>query len=99
MTKTRLNLSEESVFELISLLRHDLDKWAEFYTDHGPFDCDIKDICQESTNQLKTHLSWKMLNQLKTSTFFNTQKTAKEYQVEQLKRDIEKALNPWNIEV
>ena len=64
MTKTRLNLSEESVFELISLLRHDLDKWAEFYTDHGPFDCDIKDICQESTKQLKTHLSWKILNQL-----------------------------------
>ena len=97
MTKTRLNLSEESVFELISLLRHDLDKWAEFYTDHGPFNCDIKDICQESTKQLKTHLSWKILNQLNASTFFNTQKTTDEYHAKLLKRAIEKDLNPWNI--
>ena len=103
MTKTRLNLSEESLFELISLLRHDLDSWAEFYTE-GNFCPSLNDpgvteenICQVLTDELKMHLSWKILNQVRTSTFFNTQKTAKEYEVERLKRDIEKALNPWNV--
>jgi len=98
MTKTRFNLSEESTLELISILRHDLDEWADFYTDHGPFDCDEEDICQESTNQLKTHISWKILNQINASSFFKTQKTAKEWQVKRIKKDIEKALNPWNID-
>ena len=103
MTNATFNLSEESTFELISLLRHNLDDWAEFYTE-GNFcpsldDSDVteENICQVLTDELKTHLPWKILNQLRKSTFFNTQKTAKEYEIERLKRDIEKALNPWNI--
>jgi len=98
MTKTRLNLSEESLLELICLLRHNLDDWADFYTDHGPFDCDVENICQESTKQLKTHIAWKILNQVNNSSFFKTQKTAKEWEVKRIKKDIEKALNPWNID-
>ena len=96
MTKTRLNLSEKSTLELISLLRHDLDEWANFYTDNG-LGCDTEDDPIEfCTNQIKNHLSWKILNQLKNSNFFETQKTAKEWEVKRIKKDINKALNPLN---
>ena len=96
MTKTRLNLSEKSTLELISLLRHDLDEWANFYTDNG-LGCDTEDDPIEFyTNQIKNHLAWKILNQLKNSDFFETQKTAKEWEVKRIKTDINKALNPWN---
>ena len=96
MTKTRLNLSEKSTLELICLLRHDLDEWANFYTDNG-LGCNTEDDPVEfCTNQIKNHLSWKILNQLKNSNFFETQKTAKEWEVKSIKKDINKALNPWN---
>ena len=96
MTKTRFNLSEKSTLELICLLRHDLDEWANFYTDNG-LGCDTEDDPIEfCTNQIKNHLSWKILNQLKNSNFFETQKTAKDWEVKQIKKDINKALNPWN---
>ena len=64
--KNKINLSDDSLLELISILSHDLDAWAEFYTDTCPFDCNEENICEVSTNELK--------------------------------RDIEKALNPWNID-
>ena len=96
--KNKLSLSDDSLFELISILSHDLDAWSEFYTDHGPFDCDADNICEELTNELKKHISWKILNQINKSNFFNNQKIAKDWQVKRIKKDIEKALNPWNIE-
>tara|TARA_R100000900_G_C3328495_1_gene162853 strand:- start:197 stop:496 length:300 start_codon:yes stop_codon:yes gene_type:complete len=96
MTKTRLNLSEESTLQLIGLLRHDLEEWANFYTDNG-LGCDTEDDPIEwCTNQIKHTLSWKILNQLKNSNFFETQKIAKEWQVKRIKKDINNALNPWN---
>ena len=96
MTKTRLNLSEESTLQLIGLLRHDLEEWANFYTDNG-LGCDTEeDPIEWCTNQIKHTLSWKILNQLKNSNFFETQKTAKEWQVKRIKKDINNALNPWN---
>ena len=96
MTTTRLNLSEDSTFQLIGLLRHDLEEWANFYTDNG-LGCDTEeDPAEWCTNQIKHTLSWKILNQLKNSNFFETQKTAEEWQVKRIKKDINNALNPWN---
>jgi len=98
MTQNKLNLSDESLFELMSILRHDLEKWSEFYTDTCPFDCDANNICEVSTNELKKHISWKILNEINKSNFFNTQKIAKDWQVKRIRKEIEKALNPWNID-
>jgi len=95
--KNTLNLSDDSLLEIISILSHDLDAWAEFYTDTCPFDCDADNICEVSTNELKKHISWKILNKINNSNFFNTQKIAQDWQVKRIKKDIEKALNPWNI--
>lgn len=95
--KNKLNLSDDSLFELMSILRHDLEEWADFYTDHGSFDCDVENTCKEATNDLKEHIAWKILNQINNSNFLNTQKIAKDWQVKRIKKDIAKALNPWNI--
>ncbi len=96
--KNKINLSDDSLFEIISILRHDLDAWADFYTDNCPFDCEVDNISQVSTNELKKHISWKILNQINKSNFFNTQKIAKDWQIKRIRKDIDKALNPWNIE-
>ncbi len=95
--KNKLNLSDHSLLELVSILRHDLEEWSEFYTDTCPFDCNADNICQVSTNELKKHISWKILNQINNSNFLNNQKIAKAWQVKRIKKDIAKALNPWNI--
>ena len=44
--KNKINLSDHSLLELVSILRHDLDEWSKFYTDTCPFDCEVDDICQ-----------------------------------------------------
>ena len=95
--KNKINLSDHSLLDLVSILRHDLDEWSKFYTDTCPFDCEVDDICQVSTDELKKHISWKILNGINNSNFLNNQKIAKDWQVKRLRKDIEKALNPWNI--